>query len=135
VSYGAVMANETNVAIHPVLHYADLEKAITFLSEAFGFRQHAVHKGPDDQIAYAEMELGGAYIGFGPTPSGESPFDLGPSAVYVALEDPDAHHARAVAAGAEIVMGLTDQDYGSREYAARDTEGNVWCFGTYRPGR
>lgn len=33
----------------------------------------------------------------------------------------------------EIVMGLTDQDYGSREYAARDSEGNLWCFGTYRP--
>jgi uncharacterized glyoxalase superfamily protein PhnB len=30
-------------------------------------------------------------------------------------------------------MELTDQDYGSREYAARDPEGNVWCFGTYRP--
>lgn len=45
----------------------------------------------------------------------------------------DGHHDRAVAAGAEIVMGLTDQDYGSREYAARDSEGNLWCFGTYRP--
>jgi uncharacterized glyoxalase superfamily protein PhnB len=31
-------------------------------------------------------------------------------------------------------MGLTDQEYGSRDYAARDPEGNVWCFGTYRPG-
>ena len=32
-------------------------------------------------------------------------------------------------------MELTDQEYGSREFAARDLEGNVWCFGTYRPGR
>jgi len=31
-------------------------------------------------------------------------------------------------------MGLTDQDYGSREFAARDYEGNVWCFGTHRAG-
>ena len=30
-------------------------------------------------------------------------------------------------------MELTDQDYGSREYAARDPEGNLWSFGTYRP--
>ena len=30
-------------------------------------------------------------------------------------------------------MGLTDQDYGSREFAARDPHGNVWSFGTYRP--
>ena len=53
--------------------------------------------------------------------------------IYVAVDDPDTHHDRAVGAGAEVVMELTDQDYGSREYAAKDPEGNVWCFATYRP--
>ncbi len=53
--------------------------------------------------------------------------------LYLVVEDPDAHHDRARAAGAEIVMPLTDQPYGSREYAALDPEGNVWSFGTYRP--
>jgi uncharacterized glyoxalase superfamily protein PhnB len=129
------MARETNVTIQPVLHYRDPEKALQFLTETFGFREHAVHKDPEGNIAYVELELGGCYVGFGRTSGSDSPFDLGPIAVYVALDDPDAHHERAVAAGAEIVMGLTDQDYGSREYAARDPEGNVWCFGTYRPGR
>ena len=63
-----------------------------------------------------------------------SPFTLpGPVLVYVVVDDPDALHDRAVAAGAEIVSGLTDQDYGSREFAARDPHGNVWSFGTYRP--
>jgi uncharacterized glyoxalase superfamily protein PhnB len=61
-------------------------------------------------------------------------FDLGPCCLYVAVDDPDAHHDRAKAAGAEILMPLTDQSYGSREYAARDPEGNVWCFGTFQPG-
>jgi len=129
------MTHETDVVISPVLHYADLGKAIQFLTEAFGFREHAVHKADDGTIAYAVVELGGCYIGLGRTSGGDSPFDLGPTAVYVALADPDAHFKRAEAAGAEIVMGLTDQDYGSREYAARDPEGNVWSFGTYRPGR
>ena len=32
-------------------------------------------------------------------------------------------------------MPPTDQDYGSRDYMARDTEGNVWSFGTYAPER
>ncbi|THA80732.1 glyoxalase, partial [Streptomyces sp. A0592] len=27
----------------------------------------------------------------------------------------------------------TDQDYGSRDYMARDGEGNIWSFGTYAP--
>ena len=43
-------------------------------------------------------------------------------------------HERAVAAGAEILMAPTDQDYGSRDFVAKDHEGNVWCFGTYQPG-
>ena len=30
-------------------------------------------------------------------------------------------------------MELTDQDYGSRDYTARDLEGQIWTFGTYRP--
>ena len=129
------MAQETSVIIQPVLHYRDPEKALGFLTDAFGFREKAVHKGPDGEIAYVELEFGGCYFGFGVTASSnDSPFDLGPTAVYVGLDDPDAHHDRAVAAGAEIVMGLTDQEYGSRDYAARDPEGNVWCFGTYRPG-
>jgi uncharacterized glyoxalase superfamily protein PhnB len=128
------MTRETNVTIQPVLHYDDPEKAIGFLTEAFGFREHAVHKGPDGAIAYVELEFGGCYFGFGGKSGSESPFDLSPVAVYVALDDPDAHHDRALAVGAQIVMELTDQEYGSREYAARDPEGNVWCFGTYRPG-
>lgn len=49
------------------------------------------------------------------------------------LDDPDTHCARAVDAGAEIVMELTDQDYGWRDCAARDPEENLWSFGTYDP--
>jgi uncharacterized glyoxalase superfamily protein PhnB len=128
------MTRGANIIILPVLHYRDPDKALRFLVEAFGFREHAVHRGPDGDIVYVELEYGGCHFGFGRTAEGESPFDLGPTAVYVGLDDVDAHHDRAAAAGADIVMTPTDQDYGSRDYAARDPEGNVWCFGTYRPG-
>ena len=40
---------------------------------------------------------------------------------------------RAEAAGAEILEGLTDRGYGSREFICRDPEGNVWSLGTYWP--
>jgi uncharacterized glyoxalase superfamily protein PhnB len=53
--------------------------------------------------------------------------------VYCIVADADAHHAQAVAAGAEIVMPLRDEDYGGRGYAARDPDGHVWSFGTYDP--
>ena len=54
-------------------------------------------------------------------------------AAYVVVSDVDAHCARARAAGAEIVRELENTPYGSREYAARDPEGQVWSFGTYDP--
>ncbi len=37
------------------------------------------------------------------------------------------------AGGADIFRELQDTGYGSREYGARDLEGFVWSFGTYRP--
>ena len=54
--------------------------------------------------------------------------------IYIVVPDPDAHHERAVAAGAQVVRELDDMDYGSREYSARDLDGNLWSFGTYQPG-
>jgi uncharacterized glyoxalase superfamily protein PhnB len=60
-------------------------------------------------------------------------YETGRAVVYVVVEDPDTLHDRAKAAGAEIVSGLSDQDYGSRDFAAADPEGNVFSFGTYNP--
>jgi uncharacterized glyoxalase superfamily protein PhnB len=63
-------------------------------------------------------------------------FDTGRAVVYLALDSAeavDAHHDHAVAAGAEVVQELVDQPYGSREYAVRDPEGNIWSIGSYRP--
>jgi uncharacterized glyoxalase superfamily protein PhnB len=56
-----------------------------------------------------------------------------PLSIYAAVPDPDTHYQRARTAGAEIVRELADMDYGSREYSARDLEGNLWSFGTYQP--
>lgn len=128
-------AKQGTQRIGPVLVYDDAEAAIRFLTKAFGFTELAVHRTPDGTIAHAELEYGGDYVGLSDRAKGEeSIFDLGPCAIYVVVDDPDAHHDQAVAAGANVVYPLTDQDYGSRDYAVRDPEGFVWCFGTYAPG-
>ncbi len=119
----------------PVLVYDDGAKAIQFLTQAFGFTEREAHKNPDGSIAHAELGYEGGVIGLSDRAKGErSIFDLGPCAIYVVVDDPDAHHDRAVAAGADVVYPLTDQEYGSRDYAVRDPEGFVWAFGTYVPG-
>ena len=81
----------------------------------------------------SSSSLDGAPLGLGPDTEG-SLFDTGPAVVYISLDEVDSMHERAVAAGAEILMAPADQDYGSRDFVARDGEGNVWCFGTYQPG-
>jgi uncharacterized glyoxalase superfamily protein PhnB len=104
--------------IQPVLHYADLAKGVAYLTETFGFAEHVIHRTPEGEPVYAELFLDGCYLGVGATSSEASPFDLGPTVLYVAIDDPDSMHERVVGAGTEIVMGLTDQEYGSREFAA-----------------
>jgi uncharacterized glyoxalase superfamily protein PhnB len=99
----------------------------------FGLTEVQVSTGPDGQVGHAELAFGNGQVMPGTRTAEPSPFDTGKSCLYLVVEDPDAHHDRSVAAGAEIVMELTDRPYGSREYAARDPEGNVWCFGTYQP--
>jgi uncharacterized glyoxalase superfamily protein PhnB len=119
--------------INPVVHYRDLEKGARYLVDTFGFVEEAMHRDGDGNPQYAELSLLGAPLGVGVTTEG-SMFDLGPTSIYISLDEVDSMHERAVAAGAEILMPPTDQDYGSRDFVARDHEGNLWCFGTYAPG-
>ena len=58
---------------------------------------------------------------------------VGTQSPYIIVDDPDAHCARAVSAGAEIVMEIADQAYGGRAYSCRDPEGHLWNFGSYDP--
>jgi uncharacterized glyoxalase superfamily protein PhnB len=120
----------------PIVPYDEPRAAIEWLERAFGAEPTAVYPPePDQPLVHAEVRVGTGVVMLSDTGrAGESPFAMaGPVVVYVVVDDPDALHDRAVAAGAEIVRGLTDQDYGSREFAARDPHGNVWSFGTYRP--
>ena len=125
------------MSIHPTLRYDDPRAAIDFLVAALGFRELAAHKNGDGTIVHAELawedrdERGVLALG---TRAARDPFDTGRAVIYLTCDDPDALHARAVAAGAVVVMGLADQDYGSREFAVSDPEGNVWSLGTYRMG-
>nr|WP_259408058.1 VOC family protein [Streptomyces akebiae] len=124
-------------SIYPTLLYADAKAAVRQLTEALGFAELSVYEGEDGIVRHAELTQGNGAVMIGSKGSG-SVFDgamkgAGPTGVYVVVDDVDAHHRRAVEHGVEILMPPTDQDYGSRDYMARDAEGNVWSFGTYAP--
>jgi uncharacterized glyoxalase superfamily protein PhnB len=125
--------------IFPTLRYRDADRAIEWLGRAFGFTEQAVYRNGEGIVEHAQLELRGSLIMLGQLRPDEATGGSRPEppvstrGIYVVVEDADAHHARAAAAGAEILRPLTDQDYGSREYQARDCEGNTWSFGTYDP--
>jgi uncharacterized glyoxalase superfamily protein PhnB len=122
-------------SIYPVLKYSDAPAAIDFLERAFGFQRHAVHEGDAGAIVHGELRFGDQVVMVSSAGAGNPVYDqgLGRTTVYVAVDEVDTLHDTAKAAGAEIVLAPTDQDYGSRDFSARDPEGNIWSFGTYRP--
>jgi uncharacterized glyoxalase superfamily protein PhnB len=131
------MTNSGTTLIWPVLTYRDAPAAVTFLTETFGFEPGGVYTRDDDPSVVEHAELrwpGGGGVMFGSAGKDDGPFGArmpGNDSVYVVCEDPDGLFARATAAGARVVRGLADEDYGSRGFTVRDPEGNLWSFGTY----
>lgn len=124
--------------VWPTLRARDARALIRFLVDAFGFRETVVY-GDGDRVDHAELAWppgGGIMLGSAgesePDPPGSGPVPPGYFSAYVVTAEPDALFARATAAGAEVLSGLHDTDYGSRDFAVRDPEGNRWSFGTYR---
>jgi uncharacterized glyoxalase superfamily protein PhnB len=129
------MSEDTRPNMFPAFKYQDAPAAIDWLERAFDFTKQGVHAGPDGTIAHAELKLGTGVIMLGSMtpPDAANPWSAVAQGLYVYVPDVETHYARAKAAGAVIVRELADTPYGSREYAAQDSGGNLWSFGTYYP--
>jgi uncharacterized glyoxalase superfamily protein PhnB len=126
--------------LYPTLSYDDAPAAIEWLGKAFGFRTRLVVPAPTGGVMHSELSLGPGVIMVSSSKPSEgrvSPRSGGVvgSGICVFVEDPDAHFARAKAAGAVITRELRDEEYGARGYMAKDPEGHVWYFGDYVPGK
>jgi uncharacterized glyoxalase superfamily protein PhnB len=124
------------IALAWPLRAADARALIKFLVDAFGFEETVVY-GEGSQVDHAQLSWplgGGIMLGSArPDADGDDwPLKPGSFGGYVVTNDPDALFARATGAGAKVLMELHDTDYGSRDFAVTDPEGNRWSFGTYR---
>jgi uncharacterized glyoxalase superfamily protein PhnB len=123
--------------VWPTLRAHDARRLIDFLVDAFGFERTVVY-GEGDVVQHAELAwpLGGGIM-LGSVRDGDDGDNAGlpqpgATSAYVVTDDPEALFDRATAAGADVIRPLHDTDYGSRDFAVRDPEGNGWFFGTYR---
>ena len=121
--------------VWPTLRATDARALIAFLVEAFGFREVVVY-GEGDPVDHAQLAGpagGGIMLGsVRDDPADQWGLKPGSFGCYVVIDNPVELCARARAAGAEIIREVAETDYGSTDFAARDPEGNLWSFGTYR---
>jgi uncharacterized glyoxalase superfamily protein PhnB len=127
--------------ISSALFYDNASAAIDWLARTFGFEVRLKIEGEGGRIEHSELTFGEGLIMLGSTKRDgkghmRSPQALGGAntqSLCIAVEDVDAHHARAKAAGATIVSPPTTKDYGDdywadRTYEAIDPEGHHWWF-------
>lgn len=129
-------------SVIPCLRYRDAPAAIEWLCRVFGFERHLVVPDEEGGIAHAQLSLGSGMIMLGSvadTPFGrhmKQPDEIGgveTQSAYLVVPDADIVHARALAAGATIVIAIKDEDYGGRGFSCFDLEGHLWNVGTYDP--
>jgi uncharacterized glyoxalase superfamily protein PhnB len=119
--------------VWPTLRARDANALIRFLVDVVGFEQTAVY-ADGDVVHHAELAWppgGGVMLG-SERPGADSATQPGTSGAYIVTDEPDALYERVRAAGAEVTAEPHTTDYGSRDFAIRDPEGNRWNFGTYR---
>ncbi len=122
--------------VWPTLRAGDAHGLIRFLVDVVGFQETVVYS--DGEIVHhAELAWppgGGVMLGSA-APEGTAdswPVQPGSFGAYLVTDTPDELYEKVRSAGAEIIAGLHETDYGSRDFSLRDPEGNRWSFGTYR---
>jgi len=120
----------------PYLYIKGAAQAIEFYKKAFGATELMRMGGPDGAIGHAEIQIGDSRIMLSDENAqmgNRSPQTLGGSPVGLLLyvEDVDAFHKKAVAAGAEQTRAVEDQFYGDRAGGVRDPFGFEWFIHTH----
>jgi uncharacterized glyoxalase superfamily protein PhnB len=115
--------------IVPSIAYADLPRAIEWLTRVFGFqeRQNARLTWRGGGVAW--MEVGDGLLNI-TTPDPSWGHDSGSSTsgfvLRVYVDDVDAHFVHAKSQGAAIVSEPENGFWGGRTYRVRDHEGHRW---------
>ena len=124
-------------AISPALVINDASRAIEFYEKVFGAKQRMRLMGPAGKIVHAELVIGDAVFSVadefpawgnhGPTLTGDSPVRI-----VLFVEDVDEVAKRAVAAGARMLIAVSDQFYGDRSGRLMDPFGHVWIISSHK---
>lgn len=121
-------------AVYPYLCVRGAEAAIGFYARVFGAREDFRLTAPDGRIGHAELLLGPAtlmLVDEFPEHGILSPLAHGGTGVrlHLHVDDVDAIVPVAVAAGATVLHGPSDEGHGERQCRLRDPFGHEWLLG------
>jgi len=119
----------------PVVVCDDIVATHDFLVEAFGFESGGVQRDGEGRPVHGEVRGRDAVIWLHAVSpkhalASSRGMQVASSGLVVHVDDVDTHFRHAVNSGAIIDSHPTDQEYGQREYGARDPEGHRWWFAT-----
>jgi len=121
--------------VTPHLVCAGASDAIAFYTRAFGAVETSRLPGPGGKLMHASIRIGDSIVML----TDEFPDwnSFGPKAlkgtsvtIHLYVDDADAVAARAVAAGAKIVMPMEDMFWGDRYGIVEDPFGHRWSIAT-----
>lgn len=124
---------DTHSSAIPYLIVSDASAAIAFYKTVFGAQELVCLAAPDGKVAHAEIQFGNVRIMLAdeyPDMGYKSPKTIGGSAVsmLVYVQDVDAVHARALDAGSQSMMPVSDQFDGDRRGTIVDPFGHIWLL-------
>jgi uncharacterized glyoxalase superfamily protein PhnB len=117
-----------SASVVPELVYVDVEQAVHWLCEAFGFTELWRAGGHRARISFGNGLLIAADADPDYGRAAPKPGEPHCHSVLVKVDDVDAHHDRARQHGARILGPPTDYPYGERQYSAEDLGGHCWTF-------
>ena len=109
--------------VTPYIFVSGGEEYVRFLQAAFGASEIGRSVTASGRIANCQMKFGTATIMLSEASDEFSPSS---AAFYLYVEDVDASMERAVKAGAEKILDVSDMPYGDRQGGVRDCSGNIW---------
>jgi PhnB protein len=115
--------------ITPNIIAEDAGKLIAFLVQAFGAVENYRLTLGNGSITHCELRLGDSILNVGQSTEGWPPRAL---IAQIYVENSDALFERVVAAGAQVIMPITDMFFGSREGHVKDPFGNTWVIATMK---
>jgi len=116
---------------HTVVPYvvaADAEALLEFLKTGLKAREVEVMRYPDGRVWHGDVVIGDSHVMLSQATEQHPAM---PATLYLYVPDTDAAYRGALAAGATSVMEPATQFYGDRNAGVKDSNGNMWYFGTH----